>query len=225
MHFVYAIQNKINLKIYIGYSSNPEKRWNREKSASSHYKDREYNTLLSRAIRKYGWDNFSKTIIEEFNNAQEALIAEKFWIKFYRSNVLVYGGAYGYNLHEGGGLPPNHTGKKRSEEHKKIISKTHKGKTISDKQKQQIGEVHKGTHLSQEAKQHLSNINKGRIVSKETGKKISIAKKGKKFSNEHKNKLSETKKLLYKNGQLSPWNKGKKISDKHKEMQLVIQSL
>lgn len=105
-HCIYILQNVQNQKVYVGYSSNPPNRWKCEKSAAFNINDSEYNNPLSRAIRKYGWEQFSKQIIEEFNEKQDALEAEKFWIEFLRTNRNKFGKEYGYNLHEGGNAPP-----------------------------------------------------------------------------------------------------------------------
>lgn len=57
---------------------------------------------------------------------------------------------------------------------------------------------------------------KGRIISEEERKKISLRFKGKKKSREHIEKVRQTKKRLYAEGKLIPWNKGKKHSKETK---------
>ena len=84
-------------------------------------------------LGEMGGDSFTHQIIETFDNKTEALEAEKFWIEFFRSNRNKYGAAYGYNLHEGGNCPPNHKGRKKSEEHKRKISEAHIGKKHDEK--------------------------------------------------------------------------------------------
>ena len=104
-YYIYTLQNQANLKIYVGYTENPKTRWRCERNQANNIKSAEYNRPLHRAIRKYGWDNFKKQIIEEFDDQIEALEAEKFWIEFFRTNRKKYGNEYGYNLHEGGVHP------------------------------------------------------------------------------------------------------------------------
>lgn len=55
---IYKIENLINGKIYIGQSIHIEKRWSEHCKASS-------CSLISKAIKKYGKDNFSFQILEE----------------------------------------------------------------------------------------------------------------------------------------------------------------
>ncbi|MDD4242765.1 MAG: NUMOD3 domain-containing DNA-binding protein [Bacilli bacterium] len=55
------------------------------------------NTPLSRAIQKYGYNNFTSEIIEEGLTIDEANEREAYWIDFY--NTLA---PNGYNLHSGG---------------------------------------------------------------------------------------------------------------------------
>jgi group I intron endonuclease len=129
MYYIYIHQNKINKKIYVGYSANPKSRWQSTKSHAFNPKSKAYNYVISKAIRKYGWDNFDHKIIEQFDCKGKALEAEKFWIKFFKSNILVYGGDYGYNLHEGGNCPPDQTGHKHTDKVKMAISNAQKGNT------------------------------------------------------------------------------------------------
>jgi len=67
---IYKITNLINKKVYIGQSVNIESRWRDEKAASNCLSDCEYNSVRSRAFRKYGIENFSFEIIEECSKEQ-----------------------------------------------------------------------------------------------------------------------------------------------------------
>lgn len=121
-HYVYVHQNKSNSKIYVGYSSELDKRWRSTKNAAFNPNDEQHNEPLYRAIRRDGWDGFIHQTIEEFDNEQDALDAEIFWIEFFRSNRKIYGPEHGYNLHPGGNLPPNQKGVPRSEEYKSMMA-------------------------------------------------------------------------------------------------------
>lgn len=63
---IYKFENLINGKKYIGQSRYIEQRYkdhiNRAKNNGKH---REYNSQLHKAIRKYGIENFTFSIIEE----------------------------------------------------------------------------------------------------------------------------------------------------------------
>lgn len=81
---IYKIENKINHHKYIGQSKNIEKRWAREKTTPFNPNDHSYDYPLSRAIRKYGLENFDFSIIEECS-IQDLNTKEKYWIEYYNS--------------------------------------------------------------------------------------------------------------------------------------------
>lgn len=132
VYFVYVIQNIVNNKIYVGKSKNRDKsRFSEHIRLSKSGKGKVNYSLIHSAISKYGEHNFSFQIIEEFENEQECLDAEQFWIEFFRTDVNRYGNDCGYNLTAGGeGISGYHhtleskrkiskslTGRKRSKEH------------------------------------------------------------------------------------------------------------
>ena len=63
MGIIYCYTNLINGKKYVGQTINPEKRYNQHKSSAFNEKDKDYNTPLHRAFRKYGYNNFNYEII------------------------------------------------------------------------------------------------------------------------------------------------------------------
>ena len=81
--FIYKITNKINNKVYIGQSIRPiEKRFQR------HINDALNNiidTHFSRAIRKYGKDNFYVELIDKAENQEELNNKEQYWFIYYES--------------------------------------------------------------------------------------------------------------------------------------------
>ena len=69
---IYGLENLLNHKIYIGQTHRTlEARFRQHKCA---------NTLIGRAIRKYGKENFVKVILEECEN-QEQLDASNIHLK------------------------------------------------------------------------------------------------------------------------------------------------
>lgn len=146
MFYVYCFQNKINSKIYIGKTNDPLIRLNRHLTIVKNGKTigkRTFN-LIHKAIKKYGIENFSYQILEEFDNEKDALEAEMFWIEFFRSDVNRFGNECGYNLTAGGdGL----TGRKRSEEEKKKISNSLIGRNLTEEHRQKLSESHKGIRI------------------------------------------------------------------------------
>lgn len=195
MAIVYETTNLINGKKYIGVDSKD---------------DPEYlgsGKLLKKAILKYGKDNFTKKVINEFKTAKDAFQFEREIIK----KLDAVSSKNYYNIHEGGKGGKTWIGDKRPESHCQAISDAVKGripwnKNIprSSETKKKLSLAKKGVPLSLE---HRENISKGMKnlppISLETRKKISESLKGREFSNEHKLNLSNSLKGR------DPWNKGK----------------
>lgn len=137
MFFVYVIQNLFNLKIYVGKTNDYVKRFSDHKRVAKQgfSKNRKTFNLIHKSIKKYGVDNFSYQIIDEFENEKECLEAEKFWIEFFRSDVNRFGNECGYNLTAGGdGL----SGRKHSPEEKLKVSQSLKGRKLTQDHKNKI---------------------------------------------------------------------------------------
>lgn len=62
---IYKFTNKINGKSYIGQSIDIERRYKQHKASALDEKNSNYNCSFYKAIRKYGWDNFTHEILEE----------------------------------------------------------------------------------------------------------------------------------------------------------------
>lgn len=99
---IYKITNNINQKVYIGQSVNIEERIKQHFWKASNKNDISYNSALHLAIRKYGKENFSWSIVEEcpIDMLDEK---EKYYIKYYNSlspngyNILTGGQKYRTN--------------------------------------------------------------------------------------------------------------------------------
>lgn len=89
---IYKITNTINNKCYIGQSKDIYRRWREEKTAVTNPADSEYESPRSRAIRKYGLENFTFEILEECG-VDQLNIREGYWAKHYNSYV-----PNGYNV-------------------------------------------------------------------------------------------------------------------------------
>jgi group I intron endonuclease len=90
---IYKITNTVNSKAYVGYSSNVESRWDDHKKGYG-------SKLVYDAIQKYGLDNFTFEVI-----AEDTVDNEDKYIQ--EHNTMA---PNGYNLVEGGGLPPSKQG-------------------------------------------------------------------------------------------------------------------
>ena len=157
-----------NGKIYIGKTKNSIE--SRAGSNGVRYGD---NSLVGRAIRKYGWINVKKEILvdnitdEDANRIEREMIA-----KFNSTDRLI-----GYNLTRGGdgGAAVGHT--------------------FSEETKRKIGHSNslalKGRKVPKEVRDKISKANTGRVVSEETRHKLSVANTGKHHSEETKKKICE----------------------------------
>lgn len=93
MGCIYKITNTVNNKLYVGYTTGLfSKRMNQHKNDDYHY-----DTLLGRAINKYGWDVFKCEIIHEESDKEKLLELERYYIKLLNSKT-----PNGYNLTDGG---------------------------------------------------------------------------------------------------------------------------
>lgn len=111
-HIIYKLTFP-NGKTYIGQTIQEFNRrmWDYDRDSNDKSR-KEYNRLVNKAIRKYGWENIKKEIVctvsEEFVDE-----TERYFIKLYKSNNKLFG----YNLMSGGTKNKHH-----SEETKKLLS-------------------------------------------------------------------------------------------------------
>ena len=75
---IYQIINIITSDFYIGKSNNPKDRFYKHKYNAKNNKSQAF---LYRAMRKYGVDNFSFTILEEVENQENINCREVYWIE------------------------------------------------------------------------------------------------------------------------------------------------
>jgi group I intron endonuclease len=171
---IYKVTNNTNGMIYIGQTSQTlEKRKNIHKYESKHSKRH-----FCRAINKYGMEGFTWEIIFNCFDKKEMDEMEKFFIANYKAYNYLYNltdggdGAFGYNHTEENKnkLSKIMTGKIRSEEHCRNISKSKKGsknpmfgkkqssETINKRREKMIGH-----ETSKETRSKISLANNGRI--------------------------------------------------------------
>lgn len=95
IYSIYKVVNRVNGKVYIGYTDN----FNRRKSSHKHHAlVKKSNVIFYKAIRKYGMENFDWTIIyqsKDKNHCKNTM--EKFFIK--ENNCRI---PNGYNITPGG---------------------------------------------------------------------------------------------------------------------------
>ncbi len=90
--FIYKIKNLVNNKIYIGSTTDPERR-KKEHFGSATWNVQSYNYPLQKAIRKYGKENFIFSIVEKCD-IESCPERERYYIEYY--NSLTNSG-WGYN--------------------------------------------------------------------------------------------------------------------------------
>ena len=135
MYKIYKITNKINNKIYIGFTSKKLK-----ERLSKHHRDAIYNkrkTILCHAIRKYGIENFEIKLLFKVNNYDKIIGLESECIKKYKT----YYEEHGYNMTFGG---EGTIGHKHSLETKQKMVSAHLGKKHSSSTKLKLSNLRKG---------------------------------------------------------------------------------
>lgn len=164
---IYALINKVNGKVYVGQSVDIAQRF-----ADHKYKiNRNYH--ISNAIKKYGWNNFYKIVLEYINVSElqnEEIKStltkrEDFWIN--------YIGEIGYIKYNKRSAADSNLGLKMSLETRQKISKAHMGNSYA-----------KGYKHSAETRARVSKACTGRIKSDATRAKLSASLTGRKFSPE-----------------------------------------
>jgi group I intron endonuclease len=99
MHYLYRITNQLNNKIYIGQSISPDKRWKKHQAYANQDNPPQY---ISRAMKKYGIENFIFEIISTCRTSEDADEIEKQLITQYDSRNK----DKGYNIAVGGNAKP-----------------------------------------------------------------------------------------------------------------------
>lgn len=180
MIYIYLITNNINNKIYIGQTSNLSLRWSQHKSNAKYNRG---NQVITKAISKYGYQNFTFEVIAQAFDRKSADDLEEEIIKQYNSRNP----EIGYNIAAGGNT---------TERTPEILNKISNSLTLYYKKN---NNHMKGKSLPDDWKKNISKsslgkpgTNKGRKFNKEWREKISKALTGKKVSEKTKKKLSES---------------------------------
>ena len=110
--------------IYIGHTTNFNKRKNSHRRNCYNENDRKYNIKLYQFIRNNGgWDNFEMIIVEKYscNSKLEAEIKERYFIEELKSNLNC--------------IIPTRNKKEYYQDKKKIIKEVHKKYYLNNKEK------------------------------------------------------------------------------------------
>lgn len=135
---IYKIENNITHNVYIGKAKDFNSRWRQHKSEANSNKN---NNHLYNAIRKYGIDNFTFSIVEEIPLELYSTISserEKYWIKFYNA----YEDHDNYNETQGGegvcGWDPSQDWRDNMSKIKKEWYQTEEGKVKAERQRERL---------------------------------------------------------------------------------------
>lgn len=117
---VYRIVNSINGKFYLGKTGDPVKRWNNHLDIAKRPKSNISSfSYIHKAIRKYGFKNFTFEVIERLETEAESLQREIELIAIHKPSGLLY------NLTDGGDGVSGHVQDKKQ---RRATSKRMKGK-------------------------------------------------------------------------------------------------
>lgn len=135
-------------RIYIGITSQiPSVRWQ-----SGHgYKG---NTYFTRAILKYGWENFTHEVLFEGLTENQAKELEIVMIELFESNIR----SKGFNISRGG---ESKSGTTISEKQKQIIRAANIGKTVSKETRDKLRLRSLATWKKPSHVEHMRKINTG----------------------------------------------------------------
>lgn len=159
---IYKATNKVNGKIYIGQTVRPlDERIGEHK--------RHCNTVLGKAIAKYGIDNIYFETIDHAESIEELNEKERYWIKFY--DCLE---PKGYNLCYGG---DNTLGYHHRESAKRKMSVSKKKLYVGE------GNPFYGKKHSAEARAKMSAARKGRPLTEDWKAKVAAKVKRAKVKN------------------------------------------
>jgi len=192
IYYIYKIVNQINGKMYIGYTNDIKRRVAEHIKSSRLHISNTNCQYIHKAIKKYGFKNFTLNIINCANTKKRIIELEMAYIKYYESF-----GLQGYNLTKGGDGRSGPCSKetieklkkyKASDEVRKKISETHKknknnagansfSAKLTDSDIHEIRNLHYNENLSNveiAKKYNVKPCSIGKIINGLTWKNVSI---------------------------------------------------
>lgn len=157
--YIYVIENLINGKMYVGQTADPISR------ERAHFSFSSKCPAVSKAVQKYGRENFEFSLLEKCYSQDVLNTRETFWIR--ELSTLA---PFGYNLKEGGecgGSPSNEVREK--------IRKSLLGCKSSEETRRKIS-----TGLKRSYAASGKHPNQGRVLSEPHKRKLSASRKGEK---------------------------------------------
>jgi group I intron endonuclease len=208
-YYLYEIRNNLNNKIYLGV--------HKTENINDGYMGS--GKVIQDAIKKYGIDNFTKTIIEEFNTSEEMYNREKEVVNeefLLREDVynLRRGGFGGFDYINNLGID-KFKGKKHTDETKTHLRKVLLGRKHSDETRQKISDNNWSKKDPYAQKRHASMISQKREKSEEEKEKIALS-----ISNRHKDGVYNYTHLIG-----NSYNKNKRWVNNGNEQRMISKDL
>lgn len=173
MYQIYLAINQINEKLYVGFTGTTLKErfyfhnWDAKHGSKQYFHN---------AIRKYGINLFSVSVLATSETLEEAEQKEIFWIKYFRSNDR----KIGYNMTSGGTGLQNPAWEVRQK-----LSASSSGREVSEERRARLsllfsgeGNPNYGKKHTEEARRKIREAGLGRTHTEESKKKMSESRKG-----------------------------------------------
>jgi group I intron endonuclease len=177
IHKIYRCTNKINNKVYIGYT-NKELEQRAKEHIRAAKKGSDY--IFHKSIRKYGSENFTWEVLLE--SKEKKFILEEMEFFFIKENNSFYENGFGYNMTYGGqGVMVNKKHTETTKEKMRLAWEKREnrsfnlGKKHNDIAKEKMSRAKLGKKKNDEYKLICSERNKKRYEDVEQRKKISEA--------------------------------------------------
>ena len=152
-------------------------------------------------IKKYGKENFKKTVLEFFDRVEEARDAEYDLITPDLNDPMCYNGANGRTFASGEKHPRWGRTFQHTEESRQKMSASQKGRIVSNETRRRMSKAQTGRIVSNEARRKLSeaitgknHYMYGKKHSEKTRRRMSEAQTGRTFSKESRQKMSASAK-------------------------------
>ena len=176
-NYTYMVTNKINGKVYVGSHS-----WKCEGLDPNYYGS---GTAITRAVKKYGKENFQVEVLYYYDTveecrADEERILTEYNVKDCPHSYNIKNGAVGWTSEDITGEKHPMYGKHHTEDAKRRMSESTKGEKHPNYGKRGKDSYMYGRHHTDETRKKMSQAHKGKILSEECRQKLSQAKNYKK---------------------------------------------
>jgi len=132
-YIIYTITNKVNGHQYVGYTSNPQTRWNRHKRECNKYDPSAQHKKLYAAMVKYGIDNFD---FQPIYMSKDKDYTKQYMEGYFIRELSTHMSVGGYNMTWGGDGGPGVTSDVATRNNKRRMENgTHVFQTVEFQQR------------------------------------------------------------------------------------------